>query len=1019
MAYPLPSHLQIHRDIDNEVDDDIPASSIIIGNDDANTIDDSSLECSLYTTHDEERAVSSNAAVRNGTPTSHHDNKTNHLQMDVRTASPCPRAAAYGATGPTRRDTRYRQPVRDERNANHAGSHAAVSGDDGSIDSDRFFPTISRFINRQPRAQKCVFFTSVFFILSSLGLAAVGLGLSLGWNGTSDGTTGSETSSFSASGVGGGGDIVSENNMHEEARFTALVNAELPVSGVKSLLNSTADSSEWPTYAPTYTPTSFEPTYTPTTGKGIATTAASTESSASTTTSSSVSKSTENEQTATAATSAAKTQAPNTTTTKVPATVTIATATGSAIAPAKTDASSAPAIQAPGVATNPVAATVSSTNATTTVKPTIGIDANNSTVIAAVETSSTTSTSTATTTLGLSSNNTTKVPSANTTATANTTSTGTLSPMLMPTPTPSLAPIPIPVLSCVDFKNFAVIDSKAVLYYSLVPSSFPGANNGLFCARIEYDGLGWLALGVSRDGQMIGSEAIIGLPDEGTVLKYTLGGKTDELVTPMEESKQTLQNTLIGQENGRTVMEFTKLLVEDGEIPIQESGINYFLHAKGFDNALGYHLTRWSFEIEFQPSPLEQASMEFPTSEPTTWMPTIWPTFYPTVSHAPTVRASASDMDNTTAFKKEMIVFYPDADTFIESGTNNTMGDKKRLKVDAKPERISFLRFDVLSAVNSGLNVSTITLRLHALTSSSFGGTVDLVSLPACANFNEDTLIWDNAPPCAFAAATTVVGTFGEAKENEWVEAVLDLDLSSVQSSVTLRITSNMDNGVTYSSANTDDGTKPELKVFYTSDLGSIGNSTGIETDPPTFFPTYVPTTWMPTATMAEKMVLVATQDAMLRDGFYSDRMFGLDNFMSIHAASNLDNIRKAIIEFDLSAAVPGISYSFFLKMFVTWTGIDESRVISVYRAKYDFNWSERTVTWNNFGSPAMEKVADYELMYDERDMGVDISLGEFEPVNSKLILLLEITSEPGTGNKVDVLSRNHGWNPPLLIAIP
>lgn len=35
---------------------------------------------------------------------------------------------------------------------------------------------------------------------------------------------------------------------------------------------------------------------------------------------------------------------------------------------------------------------------------------------------------------------------------------------------------------------------------------------------------GWLGFGVSPQGMMVGSQAIIGLPDEDTVLKYNLGG---------------------------------------------------------------------------------------------------------------------------------------------------------------------------------------------------------------------------------------------------------------------------------------------------------------------------------------------------------------------------------------------------------------------------------------------------------------------------------------------------------------
>ena len=61
----------------------------------------------------------------------------------------------------------------------------------------------------------------------------------------------------------------------------------------------------------------------------------------------------------------------------------------------------------------------------------------------------------------------------------------------------------------------------------------------------------------------IGSEAVIGLPDDGTVLKYELTGKSTSLVVPMSDDKQTLIDTSITQEGGMTVMSFTKILDED------------------------------------------------------------------------------------------------------------------------------------------------------------------------------------------------------------------------------------------------------------------------------------------------------------------------------------------------------------------------------------------------------------------------------------------------------------------------
>lgn len=49
-----------------------------------------------------------------------------------------------------------------------------------------------------------------------------------------------------------------------------------------------------------------------------------------------------------------------------------------------------------------------------------------------------------------------------------------------------------------------------------------------------YDGEGWLAIGFSDNGLMTGSDAVIGLPDEDTVLEYDM----DSYGTPTESSEQ-------------------------------------------------------------------------------------------------------------------------------------------------------------------------------------------------------------------------------------------------------------------------------------------------------------------------------------------------------------------------------------------------------------------------------------------------------------------------------------------------
>lgn len=45
---------------------------------------------------------------------------------------------------------------------------------------------------------------------------------------------------------------------------------------------------------------------------------------------------------------------------------------------------------------------------------------------------------------------------------------------------------------------------------------------------MEYTGLAWAAVGFSADGMMVGSDAVIGLPDDQTVLEYDLADKVRE-----------------------------------------------------------------------------------------------------------------------------------------------------------------------------------------------------------------------------------------------------------------------------------------------------------------------------------------------------------------------------------------------------------------------------------------------------------------------------------------------------------
>ena len=149
-------------------------------------------------------------------------------------------------------------------------------------------------------------------------------------------------------------------------------------------------------------------------------------------------------------------------------------------------------------------------------------------------------------------------------------------------------------LSCPDvLPKYTEIKGNTTLRYAVLPSDPPGSRNGVLCGRLEAQHDGWISLALSRTPGMIGAESIIALPQANTVLKYNMFGY-DEVV-PMSDERQTLTNTYIEEEeDGRTIMGFTKLLVEDGEIPIKEEGANIFLYASG-RHSFRFHETFLSF----------------------------------------------------------------------------------------------------------------------------------------------------------------------------------------------------------------------------------------------------------------------------------------------------------------------------------------------------------------------------------------------------------------------------------------
>ncbi len=180
----------------------------------------------------------------------------------------------------------------------------------------------------------------------------------------------------------------------------------------------------------------------------------------------------------------------------------------------------------------------------------------------------------------------------------------TASYQITSTPAPTLAPtVKVNAASLDGFETVALqgLIAEASLQYRFNQADPRAAGKDTLSIVLEVPALGWTGWAVSNNGGfMVGSEAVIGLPDTGQVLKYNLGGKIIAGVQPVSQDKQTLIDASIRQEDGFTILSFTKILVEPDEIPINISGDNIFLSAWGFSNALNVHVAHGSFLLSGQ-----------------------------------------------------------------------------------------------------------------------------------------------------------------------------------------------------------------------------------------------------------------------------------------------------------------------------------------------------------------------------------------------------------------------------------
>jgi hypothetical protein len=133
---------------------------------------------------------------------------------------------------------------------------------------------------------------------------------------------------------------------------------------------------------------------------------------------------------------------------------------------------------------------------------------------------------------------------------------------------------------------------------SLLLRQFINTDDETVTVEIEYNDIGWLGFAFSESASMVPNTAVIALPDAKSVQKFSLESRSLAGVNPLDISIQTLTDTSITQEDGRTIMTFTKKLVEANEVTVNK-GENRFNWAIGSRNDLSIHQFKGSATLVF------------------------------------------------------------------------------------------------------------------------------------------------------------------------------------------------------------------------------------------------------------------------------------------------------------------------------------------------------------------------------------------------------------------------------------
>jgi DOMON domain len=193
-----------------------------------------------------------------------------------------------------------------------------------------------------------------------------------------------------------------------------------------------------------------------------------------------------------------------------------------------------------------------------------------------------------------------------------------------------LVPTPaVPTPATCTFDDIDALDLRGD--GSLMMKNYINLAEQTVSIQLDYKSEGWLGFAFTEQAIMVPNIATIGLPDD-TVQKYFLESRSLPGVNPLEESSQSLINASIRQVDGQTTMEFTRKLIEDGEVDVKIDEPNRFNWAIGSSNTLAIHLDKGSVLLRFNTCSGKETPVQEPPIQPPVPGDENYPSYSPSYS---------------------------------------------------------------------------------------------------------------------------------------------------------------------------------------------------------------------------------------------------------------------------------------------------------------------------------------------------------------------------------------------------